>query len=271
MEKFIDRIYKDKKPMIMGILNITPDSFSDGGRFNNIDNALEQTKRLINEGADIIDIGGESTRPGAKPVSLDEEIKRVIPIIREVKREFDVLVSVDTYKSKVAEEAIKVGADMINDVWAAQKDLNMAKVVSDYKKPIIIMHNNKDTFYDKDIIISMKEFFDKSIYLLESEGVRRKDIIIDPGIGFGKTTEQNLEVMNRLDELKSLDLPILLGTSRKSLIGNVLGLEVEDRLFGTLATNIYGAIKGVNIIRIHDVKEHFQSIKMLDAVINYKK
>ncbi len=256
----------NKKTYIMGILNITPDSFSDGGNFNNIESAINHAKKMINEGADIIDLGGESTRPGHTYVDADEELRRIILVIKKLKEEINVPISVDTYKSKVAEESLKLGVEMINDIWGLQKDKDMANVVAKYNACVCIMHNQDKTEYEKDIIESIKEFLNKSINIALSAGIYKEKIVIDPGIGFGKTFEQNLEVLRRLSELKELGYPILLGTSRKSVIGNVLDVEPKDRLEGTIATTVLGIRDGVSIVRVHDVLENLKAAKMADAL-----
>lgn len=256
----------NKKTYIMGILNITPDSFSDGGNFNSVENALNHAKKMINEGADIIDLGGESTRPGHTYVDADEELRRILPVIKKLKEEINVPISVDTYKSKVAEESLKLGVEMINDIWGLQKDKNMANVISKYDAYVCIMHNQDKTEYDKDIIESIKDFLNESINIALNAGIDREKIVIDPGIGFGKTFEQNLEVLRRLSELKTLGYPILLGTSRKSVIGNVLDVEPKERVEGTIATTVLGIRDGVDIVRVHDVLENLRAAKMADAL-----
>ncbi len=256
----------NKKTYIMGILNITPDSFSDGGNFNSVENALNHAKKMINEGADIIDLGGESTRPGHTYVDADEELRRILPVIKKLKEEINVPISVDTYKSKVAEESLKLGVEMINDIWGLQKDKDMANVISKYDAYVCIMHNQDKTEYDKDIIESIKDFLNESINIALNAGIDKEKIVIDPGIGFGKTFEQNLEVLRRLSELKTLGYPILLGTSRKSVIGNVLDVEPKERVEGTIATTVLGIRDGVDIVRVHDVLENLRAAKMADAL-----
>ena len=255
-----------KRTYIMGILNVTPDSFSDGGKFNEVNKALNHAKEMIKDGVDIIDIGGESTRPGHKYVEADEEIQRVIPVIKELRKEINVPISIDTYKAKVAEEALRLGVEMINDVWGLKKDKEMANVVAKYNACVCIMHNQDGTEYDKDIMESMKESLQESIDLALNAGISKDKIVIDPGIGFGKTFEQNLEVLKRMNELKELGYPILLGTSRKSVIGNVLNVEPKERLEGTIATTVLGIRDGVDIVRVHDVKENLKAAKMADAI-----
>lgn len=257
-----------KKTLIMGILNVTPDSFSDGGSYNGIEDAVKQARRMADEGADIIDIGGESTRPGADPVGSREELSRVMPVIKALKEEKSIKLplSIDTYKGEVAEEALKAGVEMINDVWGLQKDPEVARSAARHEAVICLMHNRDNTDYD-DLIADITVELKKSIDLAIEEGIPEKDIIIDPGIGFGKDLQQNLEVMRHLQDLKSLGYPILLGTSRKSMIGKTLDLPVADRLEGTAATVAYGIAAGVEIIRVHDVKEMSRVSRMTDAIV----
>lgn len=255
------------KTFIMGILNVTPDSFSDGGQYTNIENALNAAKKMVEQGAHIIDVGGESTRPGSKEISVEEEINRISPIIKILVKELDVPISIDTSKSVVADVALSLGASIVNDVWGMQKDKDMAKVVAKYNVPIIAMHNQIGTEYSKDIIDSMVVFFNKTLSLAKKYGISKDKIVLDPGIGFGKTVEQNIEVMNRLEELTKLGYPILLGTSRKSMIGKILDLPPKERVEGTIATSIIGVQKGVDFIRVHDVKENLRAVKVADAII----
>ncbi|MDU5107894.1 MULTISPECIES: dihydropteroate synthase [unclassified Clostridium] len=260
---FEDRTY------VMGILNVTPDSFSDGGNYNNIEAAVKRAKEMVEEGADIIDIGGESTRPGASYVSEEEEIQRVVPIIKAIKKELDVLISVDTYKSKTAEEAIKAGADIINDVWGFKKDSNMAKVVAKYEVPCILMHNREDKPYSNLMKNILEDLID-SINIALDAGVKRENIILDPGIGFAKTYEENLEVMNNLHKIVNIGFPVLLATSRKSMIGLTLNVPVENRVEGTIATTVVGIMKGCKIVRVHDVLENKRACVMTDKILNNK-
>lgn len=257
----------NKKTLIMGILNVTPDSFSDGGQYEDTQTALNHAIQMVKEGADIIDVGGESTRPGSEFVPVKQEIKRVVPVIETLKKYINKPISIDTYKADVAEAAIKAGANMVNDVWGLQKDPEMASVIAHYKVPVIIMHNQETKVYEKDIMASMIEFFNHSLEIAKNAGIKRDQIIIDPGIGFGKNLKQNQEVMNRLEELHVLKLPILLGISRKSIVGLTLDLPPHERLEGTLALNAFGIQKGVSIIRVHDVKENLRIAKMIDAVV----
>ncbi|MDS0525736.1 dihydropteroate synthase [Clostridium sp. SHJSY1] len=255
-----------KRTYVMGILNVTPDSFSDGGKYNEIDLALKRTEELIKAGADIIDIGGESTRPNFEAVEVEEEIKRVVPIIKAIKEKFDINVSIDTYKAKTAEEAIKAGADVINDIWGFKKDRNMANVSAKYDVPCILMHNRENNHYNdlmEDVLTDLEESIDIAI----SAGVKKENIILDPGIGFAKTYEENLIVMNNLEKIKTLGYPVLLGTSRKSMVGLALNLPVEDRVEGTLATTVMGIMKGCEFIRVHDVLENKRVCVMTDTIL----
>lgn len=258
-----------RRTLIMGILNFTPDSFSDGGQYNTIDTALRHVEEMIKNGADIIDIGAESTRPygGALKISAEEEINRLAPFLEKVLSISSVPISVDTYKASVALEALNLGAHMINDVWGLQRDAEMAKVVAQYDVPVIIMHNQEGSYYKQDIMLHIYDFLQTSINIGLEAGIDFKRFIVDPGIGFGKTLEQNLIVMSRLEELKSLGCPILLGTSRKRFIGDVLNLPVEDRVEGTGATVSVGITKGSNIIRVHDVKAMARIAKMTDMMM----
>ena len=255
-----------KKTYIMGILNVTPDSFSDGGDFTNVEIALKHAKDMVDEGADIIDLGGESTRPGHTFVSAQEEIKRIVPVISRLKEEINVPISVDTYKSEVAKEALELGVDMINDVWGLTYDDDMAEVIGKYDASVCIMHNQEGSEYDKDIMESIKEFLQKSIDKALKAGIKKEKIVLDPGIGFGKTFEQNLEVLRRLDELKDLGYPVLLGTSRKSVLGNIVNVKPKDRVDATVATTVLGIRDGVDIVRVHDVKENLQAAMIADKL-----
>ncbi|MBD7909920.1 MULTISPECIES: dihydropteroate synthase [Clostridium] len=256
-----------ERTYVMGILNVTPDSFSDGGKYNEIDLALRRTEELIKNGADIIDIGGESTRPNFEVVSVEEEIHRVVPIIKAIKEKFNIAVSVDTYKARTAEEAIKAGADIINDIWGFKMDKDMAKVAAKYDVPCILMHNRESIPYKNLMTDVMMDLVDSVNIALEA-GVKRENIILDPGIGFAKTYEENLIVMNNLEMIRNLGFPVLLGTSRKSMIGLTLDLPVNDRVEGTLATTVIGIIKGCEFIRVHDVLENKRVCLMTDKILN---
>ncbi len=259
-----------EKTLIMGILNTTPDSFSDGGEYNTVAGALNHAIAMVKEGADIIDVGGESTRPGSEIVDEKEEIKRVIPVINELKRYINKPISVDTYKANVAREALEAGANIINDVWGLQRQPEIANVIAEYDVPVVVMHNQVTTEYENDIMESIIAFFNKSIEIAHTAGIKNENIILDPGIGFGKTVEQNIEVLRRLDELHVLGYPILLGISRKSVIGKSLDLPSHDRLEGTIALNTLGIQNGVEIIRVHDIKSNLQAAKMTDIIVRGK-
>jgi dihydropteroate synthase len=281
-----DPLNPSHKTMIMGILNITPDSFSGDGLLQSTDSlsaALQQAEEMIRDGADILDVGGESTRPGAQTVSQQEEMDRVIPIIEALSKRFDIPISVDTYKSDVAEAAIKAGAGWLNDVWGLRADPKMAKVAAKYQTPVVIMHNRSKPSQAalqerlggryigvpyKNLLEEVKTELSESVALAHQAGIDEKKIILDPGIGFGKTVEQNLELINRLDEIRALGYPILLGVSRKSFIGYTLNLPSEERLEGTSATCTIGILRGANILRVHDVKFIARIAKMTDAILN---
>lgn len=261
-----------ERTLIMGILNVTPDSFSDGGKYNNLNSAINQAEKLISEGADIIDVGGESTRPGHTQISSEEEIKRVVPIIREIKKKFDIPISIDTYKYDVAKEALLAGADIINDIWALQYDNGeMAKLVKEFDVPLIAMHNQNNEIYDKDIILSLKEFFEKTYKIAERYGIDKNKIILDPGLGFGKNAEQNIEIMARLDEICDL-APVLLGASKKRFIGKLLNdLPFDERVEGTVATTVIGIQKGIDIVRVHNVLENKRACLVADGIYRRKR
>jgi dihydropteroate synthase len=261
-----------KRTLVMGIINITPDSFSDGGKFFDSKEAISNAQSLVSQGADIIDVGGESTRPGSDSVSLDEEMRRVIPVIEGISKEVNVPISVDTCKSEVAKAALDAGACIINDISAMRSDPKIANVAAEYSSPLILMHMQgtprdmqKDPKYS-DVLGEIRKFLKERIDFARSKGVITENIIIDPGIGFGKTLEHNYEIIRKLGGLKDLNQPILIGTSRKSFIGNTLGLDVDDRLEGTLATITMCIINGADIIRVHDVKEAVRTAKMTDAI-----
>lgn len=256
---------------IMGILNVTPDSFSDGGRWNQMDRALFHTEEMIRDGAEIIDIGGESTRPGYQKVTEDEEIERVVPYIRAVREKFNIPVSIDTYKAKVARAAVEAGAGLINDIWGFKGDPKMAETAAALRVPCCVMHNrNLETHPYHNLMEDVLNDLKESIRLGLDAGVRPEHIITDPGIGFGKTLEDNLLVMKHLERLKELGYPILLGTSRKSMIGLTLSLPVEERVEGTVATTVFGVMKGCSFVRVHDVKENYRAMKMTEAMIYAK-
>jgi dihydropteroate synthase len=255
-----------RRTVVMGILNVTPDSFSDGGRYVDLDRAVAHARQMVAEGADIIDIGGESTRPGHKPVPVEEELKRVIPVIERVSREVNVPISIDTYKAETARQALKAGAHIVNDVWGFKQDPDMAKVVAEFGVPVILMHNREQATYDSlldDIVADLRE----SIQIGRAQGVQEEQIILDPGIGFAKTYEENLTVMRHLETITSLGYPVLLGTSRKSMIGKTLDLPVNERVEGTAATVALGIAKGCSIIRVHDVQPMVRVARMMDAML----
>ncbi len=255
-----------ERTIVMGILNATPDSFSDGGTHFDIEDAVAGARRMVAEGADIIDLGGESTRPGHIPVGLDEELRRIMPVLERLVKEIDVPISIDTFKAEVAKRAMELGAHIINDQWALRADSEMADVAARYGAPVIIMHNQKGTEYS-DLMGDIVNYFRESITTARNAGIPQEKIIIDPGIGFGKTVEQNLEVMRRLPELSCLGQPVLLGTSRKSMIGKTLDLPVNERIEGTGASVAVGITLGVDIIRVHDVKEMVRVARMTDAMV----
>lgn len=256
------------KTYVMGILNITPDSFSDGGRWNTIDSAREHIRQMIDDGADIIDVGGESTRPGYTLLTQDEEISRVIPVIEMIKQEFDIPVSIDTYKSAVAKAALDAGADLVNDIWGLKYDKNMAKVIAEYAVPCCLMHNRKEGAKSySNIMEDMKKDLKESIDIAINAGIAEENIILDPGIGFAKSYKENLIVMNNIEQLHELSYPILLGTSRKSMIGLTLDLPAGERVEGTIATTVIGMMKGCSFIRVHDVKENKRAVLMTEAIL----
>lgn len=260
------RLDYSKKTLIMGILNVTPDSFSDGGKHNSIEKAIQHAKRMVEEGADIIDIGGESTRPGYVKVPVEEEIERVIPVIEALSQEVKVPLSVDTYSAAVMKKSLEAGAHIINDIWGAKADPDMAKVAAEFDAPIILMHNRDNQDYQifhRDVMNDLYE----SIQIVKKAGVKDEKIILDPGIGFVKDLSQNLEMMRNLDKLVSTGYPVLLGTSKKSMIGEVLNLPVSERKEGTGATVCFGIQKGCQIVRVHDVKEISRMAKMMDALM----
>lgn len=254
------------KTYIMGILNVTPDSFSDGGSFCNVESALKHADDMIKKGAHILDIGGESTRPGYTKISDEEEIERIVPVITAIKANFDIPVSVDTYKSKVAEAAILAGADLINDIWGLKYDRTMAEIIAKYHKPCCLMHNRDNMDYQnfmEEVTADLKE----SVTIAENAGIQKDKIILDPGVGFAKSYEQNLEVIRRMGELRALGYPLLLGTSRKSVIGLTLDLPVNERLEGTLVTTVMAVEQGCAFVRVHDVLENARAIQMAEAIL----
>jgi dihydropteroate synthase len=257
-------LHINERTHIMGILNVTPDSFSDGGFYQQRDKAVDRAAVMIAEGVDILDVGGESTRPGATHISAEQELARVVPIIEAISERFEIPISIDTYKAQVAEEALKSGAHIINDVWGGKADPEMAQVAARYQVPIILMHNRPNKDYRQlmpDILSDLQE----SISLCEQAGVAKDHIILDPGIGFAKTYEHNIECMRQLNQLVSLGYPVVLGTSRKSFIGLTLDLPADQRVEGTIATTCYGIMQGCQLIRVHDVQANKRAAKMIDA------
>jgi dihydropteroate synthase len=259
-------LHLDQKTHVMGILNATPDSFSDGGRYNHVDQAIDRAAQMVREGADILDIGGESTRPGAEKVALEEEIERVMPVISAISSRFDIPISIDTYKAEVATQALEAGAHIINDVWGAKAAANMAAVAAETKAPIILMHNRNNKEYSN-LMQDFLQDIQASIDIVRQAGVKEDKIILDPGIGFAKTYEHNLEVMRHLEQLVAQGYPVLLGTSRKQMIGKTLDLPVEERVEGTIATVCLGIAKGCQIVRVHDVAQVSRAVKMMDAML----
>lgn len=254
------------KTAVMGVLNVTPDSFSDGGLYEDTDTALGYVKQMVADGADIIDIGGESTRPGHNQISSEEEAARVLPVIRACAEQIEVPLSIDTYKAKTAELALRAGADIINDIWGAKKDPDMARVAAAYDVPLILMHN-RDQPPQTDVMTAMVADLQESLAIAHEAGVGDENIILDPGIGFGKTYRQNLEVMDRLNEITCLGYPVLLGTSRKSMIAKTLNLPADERVEGTGATICLGIEKGCQIVRVHDVLPMKRMVMMMDAMV----
>ena len=256
-----------RKIYIMGILNVTPDSFSDGGNYMNLDSQLYRAEQMIQEGADILDIGGESTRPGAEAVTAEEEKNRVLPIVEAIHSRFEIPISVDTYKAEVAGEAIERGAGMINDIWGGSYDQKMAPMVAAHPDvAFCLMHNRRNAQY-RDFSKEVVNDLHKSLGRVLDAGVNPGQLLIDPGIGFAKSHEQNLYLLNHLEILKELGYPILLGTSRKRIVGLTLNLPTEERLEGTLATNVIGMMKGARVLRVHDVKAHRRLADMTEAVL----
>ena len=258
-----------KHTYIMGILNVTPDSFSDGGKYDQLDRALFHAQEMIDDGADIIDVGGESTRPGYTMISDEEEIERTVPVVEALKERFDIPISIDTYKSKVAKANIKAGVDLVNDIWGMKYDKDMAKLVADTKVACCLMHNRDEASY-KHFMKEMIEDIKESVKIAKEAGVKNKRIILDPGVGFGKTYDNNLEAIRCLKDLEELGYPVLLGTSRKSVIGLSLDLPSDQRMEGTLATTVMGVMQGVAFVRVHDVKENKRAIMMTEAVLGRK-
>ena len=254
------------KTYIMGILNVTPDSFSDGGQWSEQDVALRHVEMMIKDGADIIDVGGESTRPGYLQISEDEECARTVPIIEAISKRFDVPISIDTYKAGVAQATLLAGAHLVNDIWGLKHDQDMAKIVAEHGAACCLMHNKEVATYD-DFMADVLNELQESIRIAKAAGVSEDKIIIDPGVGFAKSYEQNLEVINKIEVLHELKVPILLGTSRKSVIGLALDLPASERVEGTIATTVIGVMKGCSFVRVHDVGANKRAIQMTEAVL----
>lgn len=254
------------KTYIMGILNVTPDSFSDGGKYKELDAALFHAQEMIEEGADIVDIGGESTRPGHTVITDEEEIARVVPVIEAVKSRFDIPISIDTYKGNVAEAALRAGADLVNDIWGFKHDRRVAELTAKYGAACCLMHNRHEAVY-QNFLEDMVKDMEECVRIAREAGVSDDKIMLDPGVGFGKTYEMNLEAIHHVDVLHSLGFPILLGTSRKSVIGLTLDLPADQRVEGTLATTVIGVMKGCAFVRVHDVKENKRVIRMTEAIL----
>ena len=254
------------KTYIMGILNVTPDSFSDGGRWNQLDVALRHVEDMLNEGMDVVDVGGESTRPGHTKISDQEEIDRVAPVIEAIKARFDVPISLDTYKSGVARAGVAAGADLINDIWGLKYDPEMARVIAEANLPCCLMHNRENASY-AEFFPEMLEDLKETLRIADAAGVHRDRIILDPGVGFAKSLENNLECVRRLGDLiRAFELPVLLGTSRKSMIGLTLNLPSDQRVEGTVATSVMAAMAGCMFVRVHDVQANARAVKMTEAI-----
>jgi dihydropteroate synthase len=255
-----------KRPLLMGVVNVTPDSFFEESRHPQTSDAVATGLRLVAEGADIIDVGGESTRPGHVPVGTDEELGRVSPVVKELSQKIAVPISIDTYKAKVAEHALAAGARIVNDVWGLARDPAMAATIAAHDAAVIIMHNREKADPSLEIVDELERFFEKALERAMAAGIRKDRIVLDPGIGFGKTLEQNLTILARLEEIVGLGFPVLLGASRKSFIGKLVPSDPAERLPATIAANIIGALAGVSIIRIHDVAAHVQALKITEAI-----
>ena len=252
---------------IMGILNVTPDSFSDGGRYQQLDAALLHAEEMIRDGADILDIGGESTRPGHTQITCQEEIERTAPVIERLKKEFDIPISIDTYKSSVAEAALKAGADLVNDIWGLKYDARMAPLIAEYGTACCLMHNREEAVYN-DFLTDFMEDMRECVRIAGNASIADDKIILYPGVGFGKTYEMNLAIIREVGRMQELHYPILLGTSRKSVIGLTLDLPAGQREEGTLATTVYGMMNGCSFVRVHDVKANRRAIQMTEAIIH---
>jgi len=254
------------RPVIMGIVNVTPDSFSDGGRFNSLESAKAQAQKLVAEGADIVDVGAESTRPGYTPVPEHEELARLQPVLDGLVEAVNAPVSIDTSKAAVARHAISRGVAVVNDVWGLQKDPAMADTVAEGEAAVVIMHNRAEIDEKNDVVDDMRRFFDRSLALAEKAGIPRRFIMLDPGVGFGKTKQQNLQAISGITRMRDYQLPFLVGLSRKSLLGSLLGDQPDIKLIGTLAANLVAAAHGASIFRVHDAAEHAAAFKVFDAI-----
>ncbi len=254
-----------KHTYVMGILNVTPDSFSDGGSYPTMDHVLRRAEEMVEQGADILDVGGESTRPGYVKISDEEETERTAPVIERLKKEFDIPISIDTYKPAVAREALLAGADMVNDIWGLGYDEALAGLIAQHQVACCLMHNRKEAVY-QDFMKELKEDLRNVLQTARKAGIREEQIILDPGVGFGKTYENNLMVIYNLEKLGELGCPVLLGASRKSVIGLSLNLPVTERLEGTLVTTVYAVLKGCAFVRVHDIRENVRAITMAEAI-----
>jgi dihydropteroate synthase len=256
------------RPVVMGILNLTPDSFSDGGRFQTFDAAIAHAKTMVAQGGDIVDLGGESTRPAANPVLEADELARVEPILTELARVLDAPISIDTYRATIAARAVEIGAILVNDVWGLQKDSKMADVVAETEAAVVIMHNRTQRDETVDIFADIRRFFDRSLALAAKAGIPREYIILDPGMGFGKTARQNVEALARIPDLKEYGLPILVGPSRKTFLGSLTGDGIEGTLVGTVAVSLVAAANGASLFRVHDVAEHVAALRVFQTIRN---
>ena len=264
------KIHKDlgQRTLIMGILNVTPDSFSDGGKYTTVERALKHARRMVAEGADIIDIGGESTRPGFTPITAEEELDRLLPVIHAIRNAgMETPISVDTYKGIVAQETLKAGANIINDIWGGLHDPSILRVAAETGAPIILTHNREDMNYSSDFIADVAADLTRCVRLAKEAGVTDEQIVLDPGIGFAKTRQHELLLLNQLSEIVKLGYPVLLGTSRKRLIRHILQAEIEEIVEGTLATTVLGIRDGVSIVRVHDVLANAKAARMADAIV----
>ncbi len=271
-----DKLLIGKETLIMGILNVTPDSFSDGGKYFEKEKAIERGIEMEEEGAHIIDVGGESSRPGAESISEEEERRRVIPVVKELRKKVKCLISIDTYKSKIAEEAIENGADIINDISGFRFDPEMINVIKKKSVPVVIMHMKGtpktmqiNPFY-KNVIQEIKDFFKERLDYLIKNDIDPETVILDPGIGFGKRQEDNEKIIANLDKFQELNRPILLGVSRKSFIGNILNLPPEERLEGSISSGIIGVLNGAHMLRVHDVKEFLRAVRVADRILSQR-